>query len=431
VVDDSTLGTDDAASAIVLNVVGNTSVTEKVSKPGVDKEVENASGTYNTVYADHAINESFNFRLTATLPADTDYAAYDHYKVVFTDTPSIGITYESIGSVVITGKTSAGADVSKTVTPYDASTNANGYKLSGDLTGSSAGAADGNGTKTLVVTIEDLKKTEPTIDLTKGATVTVIYSAHLNANADVEPLAATADETTNKNTVKLTYSNNPSTNGTGDTHTDDVYVFTFELDNNKWAGPGTKVADPANVTISGSETLATTTKTQWEDKTNHKFYVKSGSDWYVMDPLAGAGFTLYDSTKTTAIKLINNNDGTYTVANQDAASGYVTEMTSASGSGKFDVKGLDIGTYILSETTTPPGYNTAADITVTISATYDTTNKVNVTVTSTNDDNDIVDNSGTQLPSTGGIGTTIFYIVGGLLLVGAAVILVARRKAHD
>jgi LPXTG-motif cell wall-anchored protein len=43
----------------------------------------------------------------------------------------------------------------------------------------------------------------------------------------------------------------------------------------------------------------------------------------------------------------------------------------------------------------------------------------------------VVNKAGTELPSTGGIGTTIFYVVGGLLVIGAAVILIARRKVSE
>ena len=86
--------------------------------------------------------------------------------------------------------------------------------------------------------------------------------------------------------------------------------------------------------------------------------------------------------------------------------------------------GLPNGTYTLVETTVPAGYNKAADVSLTIaSGDYSLDNLQQVA--------EIENNKGAELPSTGGIGTTIFYILGGLLVVGAAVILVARRKAQD
>ena len=86
--------------------------------------------------------------------------------------------------------------------------------------------------------------------------------------------------------------------------------------------------------------------------------------------------------------------------------------------------GLANGTYTLIEKTVPAGYNKAADSTFTIA-------EHNYTADNLEQESEVTNNAGTELPSTGGIGTTIFYILGGLLVVGAAVILVARRKAQD
>ncbi len=99
-------------------------------------------------------------------------------------------------------------------------------------------------------------------------------------------------------------------------------------------------------------------------------------------------------------------------------------------------KGLAAGTYILTETDTVDGYNMlTSPITVTI--TPDAENPEEYTVTITGDGASIADdsivitienNSGTLLPSTGGIGTRIFYIVGAILVIGAGVVLVPKRK---
>jgi len=94
--------------------------------------------------------------------------------------------------------------------------------------------------------------------------------------------------------------------------------------------------------------------------------------------------------------------------------------------GLIIIRGLDnTKTYTLTETETNAGYNlleTPTNLTLV---------KDEGTAYSTNNYQDIENNKGTVLPSTGGIGTTIFYIVGGLLLVGAAIVLVARRKASN
>lgn len=109
---------DDATPVYaVVEVKGNETapivINRKAAKPTVDKFVydDETSGDKNTANvdgwyknADHEINESFQFKLVATLTPDSDYAAYESYKVVFHDTMSTGITFEKIDSVKIDGK---------------------------------------------------------------------------------------------------------------------------------------------------------------------------------------------------------------------------------------------------------------------------------------------------------------------------------------
>ena len=131
--------------------------------------------------------------------------------------------------------------------------------------------------------------------------------------------------------------------------------------------------------------------------------------------LNGAGFKLYDAA-TAGNQITLGKDGTGYYVNSSADEEIM--VNSANG---VNVRGLAPGTYYLEETTVPDGYNKLAAreaVTITTGATA----AVEITV---------VNNAGTELPSTGGIGTTIFYVVGGILLLGAAIVLVARRKAND
>jgi len=111
----------------------------------------------------------------------------------------------------------------------------------------------------------------------------------------------------------------------------------------------------------------------------------------------------------------------YRLATADDAAADITDTIVTDGH-TVQINGLDIDlTYYLVETKAPTGYNILTDH-VELTKNTDSTLFLH---------QDVVNNKGTELPSTGGIGTTIFYILGGLLVVGAAVILVARRKAQD
>lgn len=378
-------GKDDAYTSFIMRVVANTTATPKSAKPTVDKQVldetDDAEAGATEGWgesADHAINESFQFKLTATLNADAQYANYEQYKVVFTDTMSKGVTFESIESVKITGKSADGDDIAETV-------NAPGYTKS-DITAGTDGA------QKWTLTIDDIKTAAPGIDLTKGATVEVIYSAHLNADAIVSKKGATA-EVVNNNKVSLEYSNNPNAGGEGNlgkTPEDYVWVFTYGVDN---------------------------TKVDQEQK-----------------PLAGAGFKLYDAAGTNEISLIY--DATKNAYRPTAAGETGKEMFSADKTGVFNIIGLDAGSYQLKETTTPAGYNTCEPIDIVISATHvENANAASADLTlkadTANMNNTIINQKGSTLPSTGGIGTTIFYVAGGVLVVGAGVLLITKKRAKD
>ena len=145
--------------------------------------------------------------------------------------------------------------------------------------------------------------------------------------------------------------------------------------------------------------------------------------------LAGAGFRLYSDEAChdeDEIKLKMNDDGTY--SRDFSTEGKGVEMISGQ-DGQFNVKGLDAGTYYLKETKTPDGYGACANKEIVISATHD----VNHVDLSGNLSTTIINKKagGITLPSTGGIGTTIFYVVGGGLMVAAIVLLVTKKRMEN
>ena len=95
---------------------------------------------------------------------------------------------------------------------------------------------------------------------------------------------------------------------------------------------------------------------------------------------------------------------------------------------KLNFKGLDSGTYYLREIEAPNGYNKLADDEeVKIEPTTDTeNNKMSLAAVTA----EINNNSGSELPSTGGMGTTIFYVLGSILLFGAAVLLITKKRMN-
>lgn len=143
-------------------------------------------------------------------------------------------------------------------------------------------------------------------------------------------------------------------------------------------------------------------------------------------PLAGAKFTLSkNSDGSDPISLVEVEKNVYRVATKDDAN-TITEITTDA-TGAFTIQGLDSDTYYLTETAAPAGYNvlkSAIEVKVSdkgeVTYIYD-----GDTATGTVE---VENNTGAELPSTGGIGTTIFYVVGGLLVVAAGVLLVTRKR---
>ena len=219
-----------------------------------------------------------------------------------------------------------------------------------------------------------------------GSVITVEYESTLNKDANI-------GEQGNVNKAKLEFSNNPNEEQsgkgeTGETPWDNVIVFTYKVIINK--------VDSENKSLSGAE--------------------------FTLEKV------MADGTKNT-----------------------ITVVTAESGT-TFTFQGLDDGEYILTETKTPAGYNTIDPITFTVTAdhtiTWDGTNrtsvltsltgnKVNGEIDFTADKSagslsaDVVNNAGSTLPETGGIGTTIFYVLGSVLVLAAVVLLVTKKRMSN
>ena len=134
-------------------------------------------------------------------------------------------------------------------------------------------------------------------------------------------------------------------------------------------------------------------------------------------PLAGAGFVISKRGTDGVVYYQKKGNDVNWVSDINQA----TELKTTADSNVVAFTGLANGIYTLVEKTVPAGYNKAADSTFTVAEhDYGTTNLVQAKT--------VVNNAGSALPSTGGIGTTIFYVIGAILVLGAGVLLVTRRR---
>ena len=436
---DYSRGNDDPLSLYANLTVANVGYAKKTTDFEVDKLVKDAEGTAFDEWATAEKDEILTFTVDTTIPSyyanewDVDkiaYAVKDHLNGLALVNDPTHVPQVQVKPVASTGNFT---DLAAT-----------NYTLS---------AANGSTDLTLDIAAAYLK------------TIEGPYSLKLTYYAKVTDAAVTNVSATD-NKVTVEYSNDPTDSTKKGTKHDITNHYKFALDAELFGDSEYHTSELVKVGLDGA---------------GQPIYEKTGySNYSTHSALEGAKFGLYN-TKDAALAAMNTpNDGTGLISNAD---------------GKFLIGNLDAGTYYLVETKAPDGYirdNTIYEIVITATEKHVTiddgdctfttdvldtyTVKINAiegsttttiatstytmeyTGTPTNgtytletiklkssskvteeekenhpEDNtsEIRNRKGTELPSTGGIGTTIFYIVGGILLVGAAVILVARRKAQD
>ena len=411
----------DKLSALMVQIIGDTSVKTKTTDTTMDKTVETVNPDEFTDDAGHTIGEVFQFKLEAKIPV-AQLSSFDKYMIRFKDTMSDGLTFVKINSVQVENGDEISADGYKfkyTNKEYEALDQEPEIKAGVSFTVEIENLFDFIGEKDWpTVTDEDTG-----LEYVK---VVLTYDAYLNENAIVmgtgtgEGGTVLGNDNANKNTGSLDFTRNPDDEGTGSTTPDETYVFTLQID-------GTKYKDEI-----GDKNL-----------------------------LEGAGFTLYYAeqdgdkwTKGEAINFKKNDKGDFVVYTGNETEGVTKEIKTGT-DGKFVFNGLGPGNYILSETTVPEGgYNRSADILITVTEGEKDpdTHTITCTVTKkyignedvTDEDADklnqdapvagdgaaiqVVNKTGTLLPSTGGIGTTIFYAVGAALVVGAGILLFVKKR---
>lgn len=384
--DNSLNDKEDFYTAYIMKVVGDVVATPKGDKPSLNKQIKhNELGSWGVV-GDNQIGDTVYFRTITTVPDVRDYTKYDY---IISDTMSAGLTSNvtsdssSIKIVINDANENAATDVDKVLTSdyYTVRANGNSFTVTVDI----------------IKAIKDRK-------ISAGQSLYTYYDAILNKDALIYDVGK------QQNTAHLEYSNNPNdTKDKGKTPDKIVYDWTFKMGVNKTDSTGKNLTG-AKFVLSKNGSLSTTDMDIDSEGT--------------------------PNTTTDLIALIKNSDGTYTVA----PSGYTESTTYVIEAGNVTIKGLDDSVeYCLYETKAPEGYNLLKQpVKFNISVSYETDGSAvlanNPTVTvdngtpSTTLSTDVVNNVGSSLPSTGGVGTTIFYVVGVILMLGAGVLLVTKKR---
>lgn len=393
VTDESTLGTEgkpekNTGTSPIFAVVGGkgVTVTEKTSIPTVEKQVLEG-GNWRKV-SDSYIGEEVEYKLTGHVASNI--ATFKKYEYEFQDTLSKGLE-------VVKDSNDAPKDLHVYIDNKGTQTevvqdDANGYKVT-------SGQDNVTKKENLTIAFTDLKtvkdKNGTAIKVDADSSVVVTYKAKLNSDVEYA-----ANGTTNE--VKLVYSNDPMSTGTGTSESKKVtdYVFGFDV---------TKT-DPGN---SSAQLVAGFTVKM----------TKEGSDKNVAKWLKQDG------------SFSNNENDAYTFETKETGN-------------KVFIPGLVAGTYLISESKTPAGYNTIPDFEITVVPEYNTDGtlkKLNVTsssnmatptieenVTTTKIPVTIENKKGSGLPLTGLNGVTFTWIAGGAVLcIGVAHLIRSRKQAEE
>lgn len=444
--DTPTLNTD-TYSDYILFVEGNVTVEAK-DTTGVtsEKKVKDindstAEGSDWQDSADYDIGDPVPFRISGTVAADFD--KYESYKLIFHDKESDGLTFDHITGVFVDGQEIE-----------------TGWELI-------AAPEDGC---TFEVVFQDLKTVEA---VHGGSEIAVEYISVLNESAVIGVPG-------NPNEMRMEYSNNPTDEtATGLTPWDEVVVFTYEVvidkvDENGNKLPGAEfqlekwviddehpeghwVLVPGVITDSGESglgrVLTVNGKTaryytapdgrvfvKIKDKPNEE--IPETDIYLLVDDLDSIDAFLADTALGITYYELGPDGNPVKVQGNFSYSVRSIDRASTDGA-TFVWQGVDDGHYRITETVTPPGYNTLDPFEFDIYAEHETVSQTPALISVTGDPfvptaenigilhTEIENHSGAQLPETGGIGTVIFYAVGGLLVLAAGLILVVRRRSEN
>lgn len=368
----------EAYTDFILEVVKDVEITPKGQKPTLDKQIKhNESGQWGDV-GDNQIGDTVEFRTITTVPNTTGYTKYDY---TIYDEMSTGLTSNVKDASGITIKINNGVELeSRYYTVTVDSVDANKFSVKVDI----------------LKAITDGK-------IEAGNSLYTYYSGVLNKDAKVY------DEGKQQNTAYLQYSNNPHDDTSkSETPKVTVYDWTFKMNVQKIDGADKeKELKDAKFVLSkfGTVDLGTISEDGTPAETGNLIKL------------------VYDSANTYRVATASDKNTTYVMT-----------------AGNITIKGLDDAEdYYLYETKAPAGYNRLTEpVKFKINATYTSADSRPDVLTKVGDEAAVTglkvsveNNAGTTLPSTGGMGTTVFYVVGGGLMAVAVVLLVTKKRMEN
>ena len=456
-----------AAAKTIVKVVGGeviVPIAEKTSYPTLEKKIVDKEGATSGVEMDTntaSIGDTVTYHLNAKIPENM--SQYNRYQYVMHDTLSSGLTFESISSVKVYSIVGGAKQYYK-----NGGTTAFDYTNKTQLrTATTTPAIADDDTFDLVFVDFKDNFERFSIDGTTQYYIEVEYTATVNENAVI---GIGDNAAGNPNTAKLQYSNNPNVtvssddmpgdnDVTGVTPDDTVETYVTGITLYKYdTSTGLPMKD-VKFTLKGTNLnkVNVIKQTSFTAAGDGTYYLLSNGTYTTTAPNETT-YKKYEETKNEAsydsshaYKKYKPTKTTTLTTATDSVTNTLTATTDESG--KVIFEGLEAGDYTLEETT-PAGYNSIGAINFKITATMGSdasakilnnksivingaTNLTKWTYTQTSsvsaasfDENvvTIANKPGSSLPETGGIGTRIFYIVGGSLMFVALILLIAKKR---